>query len=146
MIRDFIKSDFNDYINMSKQMYNSEATMHNVPEKNFINTFDNIMNNSPFVRGLIIEREGKTVGYGLLSFTYSNEAGGNVVLLEELFIINEYRGHGIGESFFKFVHSEYANNTKRFRLEVSKNNLNVVNFYKRMGYEEFDYFQMVKDL
>lgn len=41
---------------------------------------------SPYVAAYIAEHQGAPAGYGLVSLTYSNEAGGLVVWLEELYI------------------------------------------------------------
>ena len=38
--------------------------------------------------------------------------------LEELYLEPEYRGCGIGGSYFEFVKSEFGGKVKRIRLEV----------------------------
>jgi ribosomal protein S18 acetylase RimI-like enzyme len=143
MIRDAVLSDKQTFMSMAKDFYSSGAVMKPIDSANFEATFAAAMEKSPFVRILIIENDGKPIGYALLSLTYSNEAGGMVVLIEEVSILQEHRGGGHGKAFFAFLESEYPT-AKRFRLEVSADNVKAIDLYKRLGYEVFEYVQMVK--
>lgn len=141
MIRDFRDTDWPDYRSMSEDFYASEAVAFAACAENFRTTFDLVMQGSPLVRGLILEQNEKTAGYGLLSFMYSNEAGGLVVWLEELYILPEYRGQGLGRAFFTFVHEQYRNTARRFRLEVMPNH-SVIPLYRSLGYDEIPYLML----
>lgn len=144
MFRDLHYDDRDIFLSMVEDFYLSSAVMHKVDFRNFEITFAAAMDQSPFVRALIMEDEGKPMGYALLSFTYSNEVGGMVVLIEELYINEAYRGHGYGHRLIEFLEQEYPS-AKRFRLEVRKDNKNAIRLYKRLGYNVLDYDQMVKD-
>lgn len=143
MFRDFVAADRTDYLEMSRDFYSGGAVAHAIPDEHFERTFKLCVEGSPFVRGLMIEKDGQRLGYGLLSFTYSNEAGGNVVLVEELYLKDGARGKGLGSAFFAFIETEYPC-TKRFRLEVSHGNQGAYQLYERLGYRELPYIQMVK--
>lgn len=145
MIRFFKTTDREFYIELSEQFYASNACDHSVPLKNFAVTFDECINNSLYVRGVIVEYNGNSVGYGLYSITFSAEAGGKVIWLEELYILPEFRNKGLGKEFFEFV---YTNNrdAKRFRLEATPVNSDAIRLYKRLGYKVLPYVQMIKDI
>lgn len=64
-------------------------------------TFDTILKGSPYADGVILEMDGKPVGYGLISLTYSGEVGGLSVLLEELYIREEYRSRRPWKELFR---------------------------------------------
>lgn len=145
MIRFFAEKDYEFYIELSQQFYNSDACNHSVPIQNFITTFNECISNSPYARGVIVEYEGTPVGYGLYSITFSAEAGGKVVWLEELYILPDYRSHGLGKEFFQFVYEHNAD-TKRFRLEATPVNTNAMRLYEKLGYKILPYVQMVKDV
>lgn len=145
-IRDFIQEDWEAYLAMSKDFYSSDAVLHAVPEEHFRATFDACLAKSPYTRGLAFEEGGAVVGYGLLSFTWANEAGGLCVLLEEAYILPSHQGKGYGSGLLRFVEEEYAGKARRFRLEVTQSNEGAVRLYERMGYKRFDYLQMVKDV
>lgn len=146
MIRDFKQEDLQEYIMMSKAMYDSPAVLHPVSEETLTHTFKVCLEEGPYCRGVMIEVEGKIAGYGLLSFTYSNEVGGLVVLCEEIYIKEEYRGQGLGNTFFEWLFNEYKDTAKRYRLEVTESNAGARKLYEKLGFENLDYKQMIKDI
>lgn len=144
-MRDLLPGDRKIFLSMVKSFYLSAAVAHNVDSRNFEKTFEAALSQSPFIRIFIIEDQGVPAGYAILSFTYSNEAGGMVVLIEELYISETYRGKGLGRKFFEFLEQEYPL-AKRFRLEVTKTNQKAMALYDGLGYDVLDYVQMVKDI
>ena len=145
-IRDFTEADRKDYLSMCAAFYTSTAVLHNVPAEHFTRTFDACLQGNPYLRGFAFVQDGAFAGHGLLSLTWSGEAGGLCVLLEEASVAPEFRGHGIGSAFLRFVEETYRGRAKRLRLEVTHSNIDAMRLYKRFGYEEYDYVQMVKEL
>jgi len=146
MIRPIEEKDRAKYLSMAHKFYHSDAVLQSVPDSYFEKTFDQILVNSPFVLGYILEKNGKTCGYALLARSWSQEAGGEVIWLEELFVLPEARGKGLGNEFLDFLHASFENTVKRFRLEVEEENTGAIRLYKQKGFEFFSYDQMKKDL
>ncbi len=144
MIRPFIKEDKETFIKLADEFYNSPACLHTVPHENFEKTFEEVINNSPFTKGYMLEKNDDILGYLLLSFTYSNEAGGMACLLEEAYVLPQFQNKGLGKELFAFVEKEFPD-VKRFRLEVTRCNERAISLYKKLNYEELDYLQMIKD-
>ena len=144
MIRNFREEDREKYIEMSKIFYSSSAVSHDIDHAHFNRTFDHILAGSPYAIGVMIECDNKVVGYGLIALSYSNEAGGMNMLLDELYIMDEYRGRGLGREFFEYAES-LPLDIKRYRLEVTHGN-RAKHLYDRLGYKELDYIQMIKDV
>lgn len=145
MIRELIKEDKDSFISMVSSFYKSEAVLHDIPKESIINTFNEIVSHSPYAKAYIIENNGQTAGYGLLSSSYSSEAGGMVIWIEELFIRDEFRGYGLGREFLHFIKSEFSSKAKRIRLELTKSNESALRLYLSNGYEPLEYMQMVYD-
>lgn len=145
MIREMKPEDRDLFIEMADDFYHSDAVSHAVPVDHFQKTFEEILKKGPYVRGYILETDGNPVGYLLLSFTYSNEAGGMVAWIEEIYVIKDCRGRGLGKEVFHFLEKEYGKKVKRFRLEVTQENVRAASLYQRMGYEELKYLQMISD-
>ena len=93
----------------------------------------------------IFESGGKVAGYALLAKTYSQEAGGLVMWIEEIYVMPEFRGNGIGKAFFSYILQNKPYGVKRFRLEVEKENAGAVRLYKSFGFKFLDYDQMIID-
>ena len=141
LIRRIKETDRDIYMRMTEEFYSSPAVLHTVPEKFRSDTFEEIIKGSPFADCLLFEENGKTVGYALLAKTFSQEAGGTVVWVEELMLMPEYRGKGAGTSFFEYLKANYP--AKRYRLEAEPENEGAVRLYKRIGFEELGYTQYV---
>ncbi len=145
MIRPVEESDRERWLSFCKAFYESDAVLENVPEEHFTKTFDLLMTATPFAAGFILEDEKCAVGYALLARTWSQEAGGEVIWIEEIYLAPEGRGKGLGSAFFRFLETEYAPEAKRFRLEAEKENEGAVSLYRRLGFSFFPYDQMKKD-
>lgn len=145
MIRKIKAEDRADYFAMAKAFYSSEAVCHNVPEEHFAATFAEIMRSDLYADGYIMEHDHLVAGYALLARTFSQEAGGIVLWIEELYVKPEYRGCGLGHAFFAYLETNLCENVKRIRLEVEDDNTKAIALYQRMGFTDLPYSQMMKD-
>lgn len=131
------------FLEMSAEFYSSDAVLHDVDRSYHIRTFDELMRSDVYLEGYIFEADGSPAGYALLDRMFSHEAGGVTVWIEELYLRSEYRGRGIGRSFFDMIEKTVP--AARYRLEVEPDNLRAQALYRRMGYEFLPYLQMIKD-
>lgn len=143
-IRDVREEDREELFSMAKELYGGGACDHEVPESNFEATLQECLRSREYARTLMLEDETGIVGYFMMSFTWSNEVGGKVVLLEELFFKDSSRGKGYGTEVFAWAEREYPD-AKRFRLEAAPGNTKAIALYERLGYEGLNYYQMIKD-
>lgn len=144
MIRNITIEDKEEYTQMVQDFYSSDAVAHSLNPKNIENTINEALKDDTYVECFILEENSKTTGYAVLAKTFSQEAGGVVIWIEELYIKPEYRAMGIGKEFFKFVHEKY-NEAKRFRLELTPDNKIAKEMYEHLGYENLAYEQMTMD-
>lgn len=145
MIRRLEKRDRALYIKMAHDFYHSSAVLHPIPDAYFERTFEECMRAESYARGYILEHDGDTAGYGLISKTYSQEAGGYVYWLEELYILERFRSKGLGAEFIKYLEATKEPGVTRLRLEVEEENTRAIALYKKLGYQTLNYIQMVKD-
>ena len=102
-IRKITKNDKPIYTEMAKDFYSSPAVLENIPEGNITNSFDLFLAGTPYGDAFIFEEDGNILGYGVLAYTHSQEAGGRVVWIEEIYVKDEYRGRRFGSEFLEFV-------------------------------------------
>ncbi len=142
MYRKIEPEDREIYIQLSKEFYSSDAVLHAIPDENFEKTFELLMKGTPYADCYIFEHDGEAAGYALLAKTWSNEAGGIVIWLEEIYIREKFRGKGIGTDFFAYLDS--IADTARLRLEAEPDNKAAIRLYKRTGFRELPYVQFIK--
>ena len=143
MIRKITRFDRQEYLSMAKEFYASDAVLHNISEDNLTAAFEEMMRSDVYAEGFILESEKETAGYGLIAKTFSQEAGGMVVWLEELYLKPQYRSRGLGQEYFRYIMEHYE--AARFRLEVEEDNTRAKSLYHRLGFEMLDYLQMIKE-
>lgn len=146
MIRKAQKSDEQQILTMMEEFYSSPAVLHTVPKSYFQKTFQEICDGSPYCDLYVLETAEGTAGYALLAKTYSNEAGGLVVWIEEIYVRKPFRGCGLGKEFFSALERDYGQSVARFRLEVEDDNVGAIRLYKRLGFEPLPYRQMIREL
>lgn len=143
MVRKIKNSDRQEFLAMSAEFYASDAVTHNVPQHFHEATFDELMASETYLECYLLEADGKIAGYALLAKTFSHEAGGKVLWLEELYVRREYRSKGLGKEFFSVL--EARGDAARLRLEVEPKNDRAKSLYRRMGFKKLDYEQFIKE-
>lgn len=145
MIRPLTKNDKEMYKILAKEFYTSEAVLHPIPDSHIESTFQEMMHSDRYAVGYALEQDGIMVGYALLAKTFSQEAGGMVLWLEELYVREQYRGCGLGREFFAFLEEMRGSEITRIRLEVEEENKKAVELYQKMGFNWLDYRQLMKE-
>ena len=90
-------------------------------------------------KALIIEFEGKAIGYIIYFFNYSTFTGAAGLYIEDIYIKEEYRGRGTGKDAFKLL-AKIALEEGCKRMEWTCLNWNEPSraFYKKLGAELMD--------
>ncbi len=141
-IREWTSGDREEFFEMASAFYKMPAVLHKIPREHHRKTFDASLRGDDRLGGFMILSGGETAGYLLTAVTWSNEAGGECVWLEEIYLKEEFRGLGIGSAAIKAVMDAYPQ-AKRFRLEYTAENGAAARLYRRLGFEEMRYGQMV---
>ena len=146
MIRKFVPEDREDYIRFSTEFYNSSAVDKPVPREHFEQGFDEMMRSDVYVQGYMLVCDGNNVGYCVTMKTYSVEAGGITIWIDELFVLEEYRSKGLGRELIKYIEENGDKKLRRIRLEVELENGRAISLYKKMGFEPAPYDGMWKTI
>lgn len=76
------------------------------------------------------------VGYSILINFWSNERGGFILQIDELYINEQYRGRNLATHFIQYLIDNQFNNCKAIFLEVRPDNLQAQRLYGRMGFRK----------
>lgn len=131
------------YTRLMETFYNTDAVLSPLPKDYYSLIFDEILKEGPLFKGYLFEYDGKTAGFGQLSFRFSSEAGGLECWIEDLFVKEEYQGLGIGSAFFDFVLEAFP--CSRYRLEVEEENNRAIALYQKKNFHFLPYRQMILD-
>ena len=143
-IRKMTEADRESVVDMMRTFYNSPAVWTNGSEEIYNNDITACVGTSPYADGFIFEKEDEILGYGMIAKSFSTEFGKPCIWIEDLYLKEEYRGVGIGSSFFQYLEKEYPNTI--MRLEVEEDNTRAVAAYRKNGYETLPYMEMKKEV
>ena len=144
VIRLMKREDKTTVFDMMKVFYNSPAVLSNGSDEIYNNDIENCVNDCPFLEGYIFEEDGNILGYAMTAKSFSTEFGKPCIWIEDLYIKPEYRGKGIGSSFFKYIEEKYPNTL--MRLEAEEENENAIHVYRKNGYEVLPYLELKKEI
>lgn len=143
-VRAMKPADFESVLAMMKVFYASDALLIHPQEAVLRRTLSDAIGDNPFVEGFVFEWEGQLAGYGMVAKSYSTEAGGGCVWIEDIYILPQFRGKGLGTAFLKFVQEQYPQ-TVRIRLEAEPDNAKAMAVYRAAGFTELGYTQLIID-
>jgi GNAT superfamily N-acetyltransferase len=91
-------------------------------------------------------RHGATpIGYVVLTLGYSLEYRGRDAFVDELYLREPYRGHGVGRKTFVFLEDACrALGVQALHLEVERSNTAAQQFYRKIGLTDQDRYLMTR--
>ena len=132
-IREMTAADEGAVMEMVDRFYHSPAVEHEVDPAVLRRSFQAAVDPAePLIQGLVLEEDGRPVGYHYMCIGYSAEVGGRYLLLD-----------GYGEQVIRWAMEQHPE-CARYRLEVTGEN-RAARLYERMGFRYLDYKQMVID-
>ena len=89
-------------------------------------------------RALLLEVEGRACGYALIMSYWSNELGGDIDIIDELFVERPYRGRGYATTLIEALaagNEPLASKVVALALEVTPANTAARRLYERLGFK-----------
>lgn len=95
---------------------------------------EHLFGQKPYIEAIIAESAGQKVGFALFFPNYSTFLAKPGIYLEDLFVLPEFRGRGIGKAILKYLAQlALARNCGRFEWSVLDWNENALALYKNIG-------------
>ena len=148
IIREFQKEDRNIFLSLCSEFYNSNATLR--PYNNTVAemTFDRVMAKHENLWGYMLfdKMSDEPVGYSLITSYWCNEEGGNILVLDELFISPIGRHKGYATTFMEWLQNNFKDKAVSITLEVLTTNVNACHLYIKEGFKPDGFTTYTKEL
>lgn len=119
---------------MIHRFYATDPDMGSITDEKIQRTFNEISMHPEKGSIFVIKDKEEIIGYSILVNFWSNEAGGNIVDIDELFVEEDRRGKGVGTSFIKHVIETRVNDCVAVELGVIAGNDRAQKLYERIGF------------
>lgn len=88
---------------------------------------------------LVAEKNGRVIGMSTGQLVISTAEGGSAVLVEDVVVLHNYQGQGVGKLLMhSIIQWAEENNGSRLQLLADKNNQSAIAFYKSLGWDITD--------
>jgi ribosomal protein S18 acetylase RimI-like enzyme len=136
---------------MSMDLYNEVITRKNFKENRIVATIRFYEENENMGEVVMIESNGSLAGYSIIFKFWSNEYGGMLMGIDELYIKRSFRKSGIARAFLHLlINDEMKNrNLAGIELECHPSNIAANHFYKSLGFpknENASYIKIFRSL
>ena len=128
-------------LEMMRVFYASPALLSNGSEEIFRNDIEACVSDNPYASGYVLHTGEKMAGYAMLAHSFSTESGAPCIWIEDLYLLPEFRGQGIGSAFLKYVREQWPHAV--LRLEAERGNAHAIYVYEKNGYKELPYMELM---
>ena len=130
----YIENDFSDLREMIFQLYDEDPEGLPITEDKIIKTVNENFVHPEKVQIIMIHDGAKNIGYGIITFLWSNEYGGDVINIDELYVKKEYRNRRAASGLIRHLFESYTN-VVLFELETTPSNQGALRLYENYGFE-----------
>ena len=131
--KEYETTDFDDLKEMIFSLYAEDPAGEPISEEKIRNTVRESAARPEKIRIVMIRADGINIGYSILVFYWSNEYGGDVIHMDELFVKEAYRNRKAASNFVEHIKTVYTN-AAALQLETTPENAAAARLYKRLGF------------
>jgi GNAT superfamily N-acetyltransferase len=84
----------------------------------------------------VFEREGMLAGYAILILVWSNEMGGTVLVVDELYVEPGQRRLGVASDFLGLLEKVAPEGVVALQLEVNRANRRALGLCRKLGFQD----------
>jgi ribosomal protein S18 acetylase RimI-like enzyme len=122
-----------------KFLYGEDASgSMNISDAKIALTFKMLSEHPDYGTIFVFKSDRVPIGYSLVINFWSNEYGGLIADIDELYIIPAYRNRGIGTRFITYLRDSRPNDLVALELQVLPDNLRASKLYEGLGFEKSD--------
>lgn len=140
--REMTRADFDAVLEMMRTFYTSPAVASDGSEEIYRADIEACLDANTPLTGYVFEHGGTLAGYAMTAHSFSTEYGRPCIWIEDLYLLPEARGQGVGKRFL----TELAEACPEaiLRLEAETENAHAVHVYRAVGFEDVPYLELWK--
>jgi GNAT superfamily N-acetyltransferase len=129
-------SDDDSLVEMCHQLYDEDPAVAPVPAEHMRATLAALRREPHHGRAVVLEVNGQPSGYALLIAFWSNELGGGICVVDELFVVRQHRSQGYGRALFRAITEGalWPASIPAIALGVTPNNTRARRLYQSLGF------------
>src|ERR1700685_3310922 len=126
--------DPSEVLAMMRALYVEDPASFPVDQGRFPHTIEFLLADPSRGSVIVFTQERVTCGYAILIPYWSNEFGGTMLFVDEVFVVPEARNRGIAHRFFEFLAETRPFDPVAIALEVTPGNLRAQSLYHSIGF------------
>jgi len=138
----YSNDDYKELLEIITALYDEDPEGQQMDEFKVKATINEFMQNPEKLDIIMFVKGKKIIGYSILVYYWSNEYGGNILNIDELYVKKEFRNQGIGTYFFSFI--ERMDNNVAYQLETTPSNQRALNYYEQLGFKQSTNTHLIK--
>lgn len=133
--RSYLEEDFPELEKMIVLLYSEDPDGETISSLKIRNTLAEFRRFSEKGKIYIFTMNDSIIGYAIVVCFWSNEFGGDILYIDEIYVKEEYRNKRVGSQFFNYLDKNGDAKTKALAVEVTRRNTRAKNLYEKLGFE-----------
>lgn len=130
--KDYTECHYHVLLEMIHALYNEDPEGEPIDEVKISKTINEFRKNPQKLTIKMFMLNDEVIGYAILVYYWSNEYGGNILSVDELYIKEGYRNKGIGTSFLNTIAER--KDIVALQIETTPSNEKAFIYYKGLGF------------
>ena len=140
----FKNEDYSELKDMISGLYSEDPPSVPMAEEKILKTVKELTHNPAKGQIIIFRVNNEIAGYGIIIFFWSNEYGGNILYIDELFVKQAWRSKKIGTEFFNYLYKTFRDEVVALKLEVTPRNVRARKYYETLEFKETRNIHLLK--
>ncbi|MCP4335531.1 MAG: GNAT family N-acetyltransferase [Gammaproteobacteria bacterium] len=133
--RTFQQDDLAEVKQMIFQLYAEAPEGQPITSEKIDNTVRELSAHPEKGRFIVFSTASEIAGYAIVIYYWSNELGGDVLHIDELFVKKAWRNRSIATRFIDAIPGNEQGTVKALQLEVTPSNERALSYYWGLGFE-----------
>ena len=121
---------------MMQGLYHEDTPASGDVSRNYRATIDRLLHHPACGQILLALEQAQPIAYTILIPYWSNEFGGTLLFVDELYVLPAWRGRGVARGLFAYIEQQRPYDETAVFLEVSATNARAFNLYQSLGFSE----------